>query len=244
MIKALALPESLSASAIEHLLLRGDLSKLNEVERLNYYKAVCESQGLNPLTRPFEYLELNRKLVLYARKDATDQLRKLHGVSIKIEETKVINDIYIVVVSATDKHGRTDAATGAVNVANLKGDALANAFLKAETKSKRRVTLSICGLGMLDETEVETIPREAKANQIREIARDAEQINEEYPLKEYVIPFGKFSGKTLAEVSEGELTGYIKYIKSEAAKQNKPIQGKVLEFIQAFEAYVEEKSNA
>jgi len=27
--------------------------------------------------------------------------------------------------------------------------------MKAETKAKRRVTLSICGLGMLDETEVE-----------------------------------------------------------------------------------------
>jgi hypothetical protein len=38
------------------------------------------------------------------------------------------------------------------------GEALEIAFLKAETKSKRRVTLSICGLGMLDETEVETIP--------------------------------------------------------------------------------------
>ena len=28
--------------------------------------------------------------------------------------------------------------------------------MKCETKAKRRVTLSICGLGMLDETEVET----------------------------------------------------------------------------------------
>ena len=30
--------------------------------------------------------------------------------------------------------------------------------MKAETKSKRRVTLRLCGLGMLDESEVETIP--------------------------------------------------------------------------------------
>ena len=36
-------------------------------------------------------------------------------------------------------------------------NALANAIMKAETKAKRRVTLSICGLGMLDETELETI---------------------------------------------------------------------------------------
>jgi hypothetical protein len=30
--------------------------------------------------------------------------------------------------------------------------------MKATTKAKRRVTLSMIGLGMLDETEVETIP--------------------------------------------------------------------------------------
>jgi hypothetical protein len=38
----------------------------------------------------------------------------------------------------------------------------ANTILKAVTKAKRRVTLSICGLGFLDETEVEDIPAAAK----------------------------------------------------------------------------------
>jgi hypothetical protein len=44
-----------------------------------------------------------------------------------------------------------------VPIANLKGEARANAFMKAETKAKRRVTLSICGLGILDETEIDSI---------------------------------------------------------------------------------------
>jgi hypothetical protein len=44
-----------------------------------------------------------------------------------------------------------------VPLGNLKGDALANALTKSETKAKRRVTLSIAGLGWLDETELETI---------------------------------------------------------------------------------------
>ena len=30
--------------------------------------------------------------------------------------------------------------------------------MKAETKAKRRVTLSLCGLGILDETEIDTVP--------------------------------------------------------------------------------------
>ena len=52
-----------------------------------------------------------------------------------------------------------DESTGAVTVGDLKGDALANALMKAETKAKRRVTLSIAGLGWLDETELDPIPQ-------------------------------------------------------------------------------------
>jgi hypothetical protein len=54
--------------------------------------------------------------------------------------------------------GRTDESLGAVSLVGLEGEALANSLMKAETKAKRRVALSICGLGMLDETEVEAIP--------------------------------------------------------------------------------------
>lgn len=143
---------------MEAVLIKGDLSKLSEEQRVVYYNKVCESVGLNKYTRPFEYLTLNGKLTLYARKDCTDQLRQLHKISLKITDTKMIGDIYVVTVVATRPDGREDSATGAVSVGNAKGDVLANLFMKAETKAKRRVTLSICGLGMLDETEVESIP--------------------------------------------------------------------------------------
>jgi hypothetical protein len=53
--------------------------------------------------------------------------------------------------------GRIDEATGAVTISGLKGEALANAMMKAETKAKRRVTLSMSGLNMLDESEVKDI---------------------------------------------------------------------------------------
>ena len=43
-------------------------------------------------------------------------------------------------------------------ITGLKGEALANALMKAETKAKRRVTLSLCGLSWPDESEVESIP--------------------------------------------------------------------------------------
>jgi hypothetical protein len=69
--------------------------------------------------------------------------------------------IYTVEVEATSNN-RTDFATGAVSIANLRGDDLANALMKAETKAKRRATLSICGLGWMDETELETVPNAVK----------------------------------------------------------------------------------
>lgn len=140
-------------TAIERVLISGDLAALTQDQRLAYYNSTCESLGLNPLTRPFDYITLNGKLTLYARKDATEQLRKIHGVSITQLEKTFHEGLYIVTALATDKTGRADASTGAVTITGLKGEALANALMKAETKAKRRVTLSICGLGMLDETE-------------------------------------------------------------------------------------------
>jgi len=143
---------------LERVVVGGDLSKLSPAERLLYYRQLCASLGLNPLTRPFQYLSLSGKLVLYATKDCTEQLRRLRGVSVTGLDDKVIDDIYVVTALLKDKDGRTDSAIGAVPIAGLRGEAKANAMMKAETKSKRRGTLSICGLGVLDETEVGSIP--------------------------------------------------------------------------------------
>jgi hypothetical protein len=147
-----------NGALIERVVIHGDLAQLKPAERAQYYGKVCESLGLNPLTRPFEYLKLNGKEILYARRDCTDQLRSIHKVSVTITARERIDEVYVVTSRATTPSGRTDESTGAVNIAGLKGDNLANALMKAETKSKRRVTLSICGLAMLDETELETIP--------------------------------------------------------------------------------------
>lgn len=143
---------------LEKALIQGDLSQLTSQERLSYYDRVCQSLGLNPLTKPFDYLNLNGKIVLYAKRDCTDQLRKNHGISIKIAAREKVEDLYIVIAQGTNKDGRVDESIGAVSISNLRGEALANAIMKTETKAKRRVTLSLAGLGWLDETEIETIP--------------------------------------------------------------------------------------
>lgn len=142
---------------IERVMLEGDLSRLTTAERVSYYAQVCESMGLNPLTKPFDYLYLNGKLVLYANKNCAEQLRRNLKISISLPEKKIESGVYIVTARA-ESEGRCDEATGAVAVEGLKGSDLANAIMKAETKAKRRATLSLAGLGMLDETEIESIP--------------------------------------------------------------------------------------
>ncbi len=146
------------SKAIERALIEGDLSTLTTEQRSNYYMRVCEALNLNPFSKPFDYLRLNGRLVLYATRTATDQLRKLHGVSITGLEREQIGELLVVTASARASDGRTDSAIGAVAIGGLKGESLANAMMRAETKSKRRVTLSLCGLGMIDESEVDSIP--------------------------------------------------------------------------------------
>ena len=143
---------------LEKVVVEGDLSKLTPQERVSYYARVCDSLGLNPFTQPFGYIVLNGRLTLYAKREAAEQLRAIRGISITKEEHDQRGDLYIVRAYGRDKTGREDVATGAVSIAGLKGDALANAVMKAETKAKRRLTLSLAGLGWLDESEVDSIP--------------------------------------------------------------------------------------
>ena len=146
------------AAIAEQVIIKGDLAKLTEAERMSYYSELCRSLGLNPLTRPFEYIVLNGKLTLYPTRGAGDQLRSVRGITITGLTPSQVGDLLIVVASGRDRNGREDSSTGVVSSAGLKGEALANAMMKAETKAKRRLTLSLAGLGWPDESEVVDIP--------------------------------------------------------------------------------------
>jgi len=146
---------------------KNDLSKLTNEQQVLLLRQVNGSIGLNPLIAGVQLLSLGGKLTLYAGKGAADQLRRIHGVSIEILSQKMESDNLIVHVRATTQDGRSDEDIGCAMIPpNLKGDALGNARKKAITQAKRRVTLSICGLGLLDESEVENVPVKAgKPNQ-------------------------------------------------------------------------------
>lgn len=142
------------SETIERVLISGDLTPLTPTQRVQYYFRVCESLGLNHLTRPFDYTVFQGRTVLYARKDCTDQLRRIHGISISIIDRTISEDMATVVCRGSSRDGRSDESMGAVWVKGQTGEAKCNSLMKAETKARRRTTLSICGLGILDETEL------------------------------------------------------------------------------------------
>lgn len=190
-------------AVIEQVVMQGDLSKLNPEQRVTYYRKVCESAGLNPFTNPFAYIYLNGKLTLYAKKDCTEQLRKIHGVSIESLDEKLIDDIYVVKARVKDKTGRCDESTGAVVIGNLKGEAKANAIMKAETKAKRRATLSICGMGWTDESEIDSIPNAVPVDvdfSTGEVRNNSQQAPKAAPAPQIEAPKPKLTFEQASEL--------------------------------------------
>jgi len=143
---------------IESLVLRGDLSGLAPQDRARFYVQMCEGLGLNPSAQPFAFLRLNGKEVLYATRGATDQLAAIHRINREIVDGPKVIDLagtklVYAVCRASHPNGRVETATATVPLVDPM-----NVLMKAETKAKRRATLSILGLGLLDEMELETIP--------------------------------------------------------------------------------------
>lgn len=147
----------IDSKIIAALVLNGDLKGLRPEQKIEFYKYRCEQVGLDSATKPFDLLILNGKEVLYANAACSQQLTAIHKLSHEITGREKVDDIYIVNCRVIGIDKRYTENMGAVSLANLKGETLANAMMKANTKAIRRAVLAHCGLGMLDETEVATI---------------------------------------------------------------------------------------
>ena len=164
------------------IILKGDISTLSESQKLAYYGAMCDRIGIDPMTQPFQLLKLQGKEVLYCTKSGAEQLNKIHKVSHEIRKREETNNICAVEVRASMEDGeerRFVDEIGAVKLTSetgqsLTGDAYVNAIMKAVTKAKRRATLSLLGLGMLDETETETIPNAIRV-EIKQVSEEKDE---------------------------------------------------------------------
>lgn len=141
---------------VERVIIGGDLRGLQPGQRLWYYGYRARQAGLDPLTQPFNWLS-NRKTgsqSLYLNKEGAAQLRKKHGISIEIVSAAEAGDYFEVRAKASTTDGRHDEDFGGAYLKGLVGDDRMNAKALAFTRAKRRVSISIVGLGMLDESEV------------------------------------------------------------------------------------------
>lgn len=155
------------AAVVESLALRGDISGLSPTDRVRYYLKTCADLKLNPSAQPFAFLRLNGKEVMYPTRGATDQLAAIHGINREIIDGPKAVDlagakVLLAVCRATLGH-RVETATAAVPLPTG-AENICNALMKVETKARRRATLSILGLALLDETELETIPSKDKVD--------------------------------------------------------------------------------
>lgn len=146
--------QDLSEELLAKIVQSGDLSMLSESDRLIYYFTFCRELGLNPLSKPFDYIQDKGKVSLYPNSIAASQLRDKRNVSTRIikEECLLNGEIYSVLVEARIGD-RTEQATGKISLTGLDGKAKASAMKKAETQARRRATLAIVGLDAIGDED-------------------------------------------------------------------------------------------
>jgi hypothetical protein len=136
-----------------------DASAMTEQEREELLLTMCRKLKLNPVNSPIQFIRLQgNKFIPYIKKEATDQLAARHNLNREITDGPKVIDlagtkIVYALCKATLPSGRYETSTATLPLTDP-----CNVLMKCETKAKRRVTLSILGLGLLDESEIDQIP--------------------------------------------------------------------------------------
>jgi hypothetical protein len=200
--------DRLSASVVESVVTKGDISALTPQQKSDYYVQRCRQLGLDPASKPFAILRLQGKEVLYAEKGAADQLAKIHRVNRKITDGPKVIDVggtklVYAQCEASLPDGRSEMEVATVPLSDP-----ANVLMKCVSKVKRRATLAILGLGMLDEMETETIPASVKAPGPRVEIRGDEVVIDDNAAPEEVrdVPQTILDAMTSAMDANGKVT--------------------------------------
>jgi len=161
---------------VEQALIQGNLINLSPEERVSLVLDTCRSLKLNPRTCPFIFILVSdweseaERLIMYASRNCTDQLRMIHGVT-EVQPIKQWQEDGMLMAEAylQDRTGRHASDLGAIPLKRysrkknqwyeLSGAMLANARMHVGTKATRRATLKLVGLGghIVDESELDTM---------------------------------------------------------------------------------------
>jgi hypothetical protein len=156
-----------------------DLEHLDKDQKAKYYSDACDYLGIPANLNLLAFIFMNqgdagRHEVLYAKKGATDIIRQNRGITtVSLEVTQIgIPGQICFTVRGRDKNGREEYAIGAASIDGLRGKALSDAIMTAQTRAARRMTLQFVGGGVLDETEIQ----DQTTTLINNVALDAIQI--------------------------------------------------------------------
>jgi|SRR5579859_544709 hypothetical protein len=204
-----------SENILAKIVIKQDLSDLSQPEQAKYLISLAESLGLNPMTKPFELMKTrDGRTIPYARKDCAEQLRKRDKVAITKIDTQIQEGVFVAMAYAALPDGRTDMDIGITSIAGLKGENLANACMKAITKAKRRVSLSICGLGIPDESEIDSFGAPLPFVESPSLPQ-LEKKEEEIPKFCYKMLASIRDANTKEELREKFVKAYKIYVKDE-----------------------------
>lgn len=213
----------------------GDLKALNPQERVEYYLAMCEGNDLDARTKPYEYIDLRGKIVLYLTGGGAAQIASKRGVSTEITYSETENGCRVVRARAWEiKTGRSTESSAYVPIDGLKGEAYGNACMKAETKAKRRAIIALTGMTAMDETELETTPAKTIAvdhatGEIMEtrFSPPPPQLSAKPETPAHVAPLaerikaacGKCNPATLSALLKRDIPNATKYLSSATTEQ-------------------------
>lgn len=149
--------------AKKNLVIQHDLSKLTEIQVAEYLRDVSAFIGLDPDLNGLDTIWMDnengpgRSLVVYARRGTAEILRENMGIQVSSLDNKEVNGSIVFTAAGKNKDGRQEIATGSKFIGGLTGKTHDNAIMTASTRALRRLTMQFTKLGILDESEIESV---------------------------------------------------------------------------------------
>lgn len=170
--------QGVSPETLSKIILKGDWKDLTPAQRVEGYIALCRALGLNPLTKPFDLLEMRDRTTLYLNSAGGAQLGAIHKASYTITrvETERLADTAMLVrayvkVRLPDGRENEDVGIKACNPKDVND--YIRAYKSAITNARLRAIKGLIGLNVPVEGDEEEIP-EARVVSVEIPAQAAE----------------------------------------------------------------------
>jgi hypothetical protein len=160
----------LPSDIVASLVLDGDLTALSPAQRVAYYVHRCRLLDIDPGEQPFQLIKLDGKLTLYASKTCANALTRNNKLSLEVRSVTYDGPFVTVTARASTLDGRFADDVGIIDLESVDiiggknkwgkdvaGIGRPNGVMKAVSKAKRRAVLALCGLGLLDDSEVDSV---------------------------------------------------------------------------------------